>query len=223
MPERLTLISFDLCPYVQRSAIVLKEKDVPYERVDIDLTDKPDWFLAISPRGKVPVLKVGEHVLFESSPIVEYLDETYPPRLHPEDPVRRARHRAWMEIGSAALADIWTLETTPERAAFDRAAAALRQKFTRIEDELGDGPYFAGESFSVVDAVFAPAFRYFDVFDKITDLGIFDGLPKVQKWRAALAGRPSVKTAVVADYNDRLRRFLHNQDGVLARMDRAAA
>ncbi|WP_274426680.1 glutathione S-transferase family protein [Chelativorans sp. YIM 93263] len=223
MQEKLTLVSFDLCPFVQRSAIVLKEKDVPFERIDIDLQNKPDWFLAISPRGKVPVLKVGEHVLFESSPIVEYLDETYPPRLHPEDPIRRARHRAWMEIGSAALGDIWTLETTPEREKFHAATAALKEKLTRLEDELGDGPYFAGENFSVVDAVFAPAFRYFDVIDQITDLGVFDGLTKVQKWRKALAERPSVKTAVVPDYNERLRRFLHKHDGVLAQMDKAAA
>ncbi len=222
MTEKLTLVSFDLCPYVQRAAIVLAEKGVPFERVDIDLENKPEWFLAISPRGKVPLLKVGDDVLFESAAIVEYLDEVYGPRLHPEHPVTRARHRAWMEIGSAILGDIWTIETTAEEKAFAAAMAGLKDKFTRIESELGDGPYFAGEAFTIVDAVFAPAFRYFDTFDQLTDLGSFDALPKVRKWREALSRRPSVRNAVVPDYDARLRRFLNKKSGLLIRQLAAA-
>lgn len=223
MPHKLTLISHDLCPYVQRAAIVLKEKGVPFERVDIDLENKPDWFLKISPRGLVPLLKVDDEVLFESAAIVEYLDETNPPRLHPEDPIVRARHRAWIEFGSAALSNVWTIETTGDREAFDGAVKALKEKFVRIEAELGDGPYFAGGSFTIVDAVFAPVFRYFDLIDTIADLGIFDGLPKVQEWRRALAERSSVREAVTPDYNERFRRFLHKKNGVLAQMDRVPA
>ena len=222
MHAKLTLVSFDLCPYVQRAAIVLAEKGVAFDRIDIDLDNKPDWFLAISPLGKVPLLEVGDDVLFESAAIVEYLDETQAPRLHPADPVTRARHRAWMEFGSAILSDIWTLETTADRAAFDRAVATLKEKFARVEAELGDGPWFAGQTFSIVDAVFAPVFRYFDVFDGIADLGIFDGLPKVRAWREALVTRPSVRGAVVSDYDDRLRRFLTAKNGVLVGMPAAA-
>lgn len=220
--DKLTLVSFDLCPYVQRAAIVLAEKGVPFERVDIDLENKPEWFLAISPRGKVPLLKVGEDVLFESSAIVEYLDEVHEPRLHPQHPATRARHRAWMEFGSTILGDIWTIETTAEEKAFAAAMAGLKDKFTRIESELGDGPYFAGEAFTIVDAVFAPAFRYFDTFDQLTDLGSFDALPKVRKWREALSRRPSVRNAVVPDYDARLRRFLNKKSGLLIRQLAAA-
>jgi glutathione S-transferase len=220
--EKLTLVSFDLCPYVQRAAIVLAEKNVPFERIDIDLENKPDWFLAISPRGKVPLLKVGDDVLFESAAIVEYLDEAHEPRLHPENPVTRARHRAWMEFGSAILSDIWTLETTSDRKAFDTAVVALKEKFARVETELGEGPYFAGEAFTIVDAVFAPAFRYFDTFDELADLGVFDGLPKVREWRAALAERPSVRNAVVPDFKDRLIKFLNRKNGLLVRQPVAA-
>lgn len=213
----LTLVSFDLCPYVQRAAIVLAEKGMAFERVDIDLSNKPDWFKAISPLGKVPLLKVGEEVLFESAAIVEFLDETRAPRLHPADPVIRARHRAWMEFGSTVLADIWVIETATDRATFDARVVALAGKFDRLEAELGVGPFFAGPEFSVVDAVFAPAFRYFDVFDGVMDLGLFHGRPKVAAWRVALARRPSVRGAVVPDYPDRLRRFLRAKDGVMGR------
>ena len=212
----LTLVSFELCPYVQRAAIVLAEKEVPFERINVDLANKPEWFKAISPTGKVPLLKVGDEVLFESSVIVEFLEETQPKPLHPPAPLNKARHRAWMEFGSAILADIWTLETTTDEKAFHAKAKLLKEKFTKLENALSAGPYFAGEKFSMVDAVFAPVFRYFDVFDRILDLGVFDGLPKVQAWRKALASRPSVANAVVPNFKDLLRKFLHKQKGYIA-------
>jgi glutathione S-transferase len=216
MSKTLKLISFDLCPYVQRASIALAEKNVPFERINVDLTDKPDWFRKISPLGKVPLLMVGEEVLFESAVIVEYLDETVEPKLHPSDALARARHRAWMEFGSSILANIWTIETAKDRSAFDQAVTAVSEKFARIEDQLGEGPFFAGARFSLVDAVFAPVFRYFEVFEQRVDLGTFAGKPKLVAWRKALAGRDSVKAAVVADYADRLLAFVAKQDGVLA-------
>lgn len=215
MSAPLTLVSFDLCPYVQRAAIVLREKNVSYERIDIELSNKPDWFKAISPLGKVPLLKVGEEILFESAVIAEYLEETHGPALHPADPLAKARHRAWIEFASSILADIWTVETTKDRPAFDAKIALLKEKFARVEAQLGEGPFFAGANFSLVDAAFAPAFRYFETFDRIRDLGVFAGLPKVQAWRKALAARPSVAGAVVPDYADRLMRFLERHDGVI--------
>ena len=217
MVQPLTLVSFDLCPYVQRAAIVLAENGIPFERIDVDLSNKPDWFKAISPLGKVPLLKVGDEVLFESSVIVEYLEETHQPALHPANPLRKARHRAWMEFGSSILADIWVVETTKDPVAFEQKLAILKDKFARIEAELSEGPYFSGHGFTIVDAVFAPVFRYFDVFDQIADLGTFDGLPKTLAWRQALAERPSVKHAVVPDYHERLRAFLKRHAGQITR------
>lgn len=221
MSDPLRLVSFDLCPYVQRAAIVLAEKDIPFTRIDIDLSHKPDWFRALSPLGKVPLLLVGDQVLFESAVIVEYLEETHTPALHPADPLTKARHRAWMEFGSSILADIWTVETTADTHAFNGKCQILRDKFARIEAHLAarpaSGPWFAGEAFSIVDAVFAPVFRYFDVFDQIADLGLFTDLPWVQQWRMALSGRPSVQVAVVPDYPERLRAFLLRQGGIMAR------
>jgi len=73
---------------------------------------------------------------------------------------------------------------------------------------LGSGPFFAGENFGLVDAVFAPIFRYFDVFDQLGDLAVFTETPKVRAWRAALTKRPSVQAAVSPDYPQLLRAFL---------------
>jgi glutathione S-transferase len=213
---KLTLISHPLCPYVQRVAIALAERGVTFERVYIDLAAKPDWFLALSPLGKVPLLQVGDDVLFESSVICEYLEDTLPGPLHPAEPLERARHRGWMELGSSVLADIWSLEIAQDAAGVERATADLRGKLARVEAQLGDGPYFAGARFSLVDAVFAPAFRYFELFDQLADLGVLADLPRVRAWRDALARRPSVRDAVPADYHARLLAFLMNKQAYLA-------
>src|SRR2546428_11462181 len=95
MAAKLTLISHKLCPYVQRAVIALTEKGVPFERIDIDLANKPDWFLKISPLGKTPVLVVDGTAIFESAVILEYLEETRPHPLHPVDALQRAEHRGW--------------------------------------------------------------------------------------------------------------------------------
>ena len=76
--------------------IAMRAKDVEFEVTYINLREKPDWFLEISPHGKVPVLVVDGAPLFESNAIAEFLDETVAPRLHPEDPIKRARNRAWI-------------------------------------------------------------------------------------------------------------------------------
>src|SRR6266498_3130037 len=126
MNAKLELISHKLCPYVQRAAIALAEKSARFVRIDIDLADKPDWFLALSPLGKTPVLLVGDSAIFESAVILEYLEDTQAPSLHPADPLARAEHRAWIEFGSAILNDIAGLYTAANEAAFNAKTAALK-------------------------------------------------------------------------------------------------
>jgi glutathione S-transferase len=219
----LKLISHKLCPYVQRAVIALTEKGVPFERIDIDLANKPDWFLKISPLGKVPVLLVetdsGEVALFESNVICEYIEETQAgAKLYPQDPLQRAQHRAWMEFGSTILSELWGLETTGDPAVFESKRQAVAAKFARVEEALGAGPYFAGANFSLVDAVFAPIFRYFDVFDELIDLSVFADTPKVRAWRTELAKRGSVRTAVGADYPQLLHAFLVRHDAHMLKL-----
>jgi glutathione S-transferase len=213
---KLTLISHELCPFVQRAAIALEEKGVAFERINVDLGDKPDWFLAISPLGKVPLLKVDDAVIFESAVILEYLEETQPRQLHPADALKRAEHRAWMEFGSTILMDLWTFYTAMDEATFEAKAKQLTEKFARLEQRLGDGPYFDGARFSLVDAVFGPVFRYFDTFDRIADFGMLSSKPRLAAWRHALAQRPSIIRAVQADYPERLWRFLESRGSRLS-------
>lgn len=213
---RFTLVSHALCPYVQRAVIVLMEKGVAFERVDVDLANKPAWFLACSPLGKTPVLLVDGEPVFESAVICEYLDETLAPRLHPEAPLERARQRAWIEFGSALLNAIGGFYNASDEATLASQAALIRSRLEQVEAQLRDGPFFAGARFGLVDAVFGPVFRYFDVFDELEGFGFFDGLPKTLAWRKALASRPSVRDAVQPHYRSLLLGFLCQRGSALS-------
>ncbi|RUV98464.1 MAG: glutathione S-transferase family protein [Mesorhizobium sp.] len=230
MTAKLTLVSHHLCPYVQRAAIALAEKGVPFERVNVDLASKPDWFKAISPLGKVPLLCVRngskEEIIFESAVILEFLEETQANPLHPADPLMRARHRSWVEFGSAILNAIGRFYSAADEACFLKESSGLSELFERVEAELSarrSGPWFAGKRFSLVDAVYGPIFRYFDTFDEIGASGILDGKPLVQAWRTALSDRQSVKEAVSPDYPLRLHAFLRAKASYLSRMIRLQA
>jgi len=218
----LTLVSHKLCPYVQRAAIVLHEKGVPFERRWVDLANKPDWFRAISPLGKTPVLLAGDVPIFESAVICEYLDDTHEPKLHPRDALQRARHRAWMEFGSGVLNTIAAFYNAPDAQALEMRRAELRARFTQLDAEVV-GPYFGGADFGMVDAVFGPVFRYFDVFESLGESGFFDEAPNGRAWRRQLAARPSVQQAAVEDYAPRLVKFLVERRSELSRRIGATA
>lgn len=217
MSAPVVLVSHALCPYVQRAAIVLAEKGVPFERRDIDLSNKPGWFLEVSPLGKTPVLLVDGEAIFESAVICEYLEDTTLPRLHPANALQRAQHRSWMEFGSALLNLIAAFYNAPDEPSLLARAAEIRSRLRQVEAALGEGPYFAGAAFSLVDAVFGPVWRYFEAFDAIGEFGFRDGLPKVQRWRQVLAARPSVADAVRPDYMELLRSFLLARRSALSR------
>lgn len=212
----LTLVSHNLCPYVQRIAISLIEKEVPFTRRYIDLVDKPDWFKAISPMGKTPVLLVNAAPIFESVAILEYLEETLPKPLHPSDALKRAEHRSWIEVGSSVLNDIAGIYNAADKSAFDKKIQAVSEKFDELEKRLTTGPWFDGEKFGLVDVVFGPVFRYFDLFDEITDLGILTGNRKCVDWRNNLFQRASIRNAVTADFNERLRSFFLRRETYLS-------
>lgn len=213
------LISHVLCPYVQRSIITLEEKNIPFTRTDIDIANKPAWFKQKSPMGKVPILIVDDNrALFESSVICEYLDEVTADSLHPRDSFEKAYHRALIELGSAILNNIASLYNTKDKASFHNIHTEIQGKFQFIEKELSAIPFFSGDKFNLIDAVYGPIFRYFEVFDSFTELNTFAHLPKCQLWRKALSQRKSVQRAVSEDYSALLIQFLINRDSYISQL-----
>ncbi len=121
-----------------------------------------------------------------------------------------------MEFGSAILNDIGAFYNASDEGALAARVADIRGKFEQVEVELNTGPYFAGERFTMVDAVFGPVFRYFDVFEQCADFGFFARTPRVRAWRSALAARSSVQGAASPDYPASLRAFLLARKSALA-------
>lgn len=223
MTTDLLLVSHHLCPYVQRAAISLMEKQVEFERVSVDLSAKPNWFLKISPLGKTPVLKTGETVIFESAVILEFLEDMHDHPLHPSDPYERAENRSWIEFSSALLNDIAGFYNATSEEALNGSRDRISEKMSRLEGKLDKRPYFNGDAFSLVDAAFGPVFRYFDVFDGIEDFGFFSNCPKAQAWRQVLSQRPSIQQAVTKDYESRLLGFLLARKAYLSTLIKVAA
>jgi glutathione S-transferase len=213
---QLTLISHKLCPYVQRAAIALEELGIKYRRVDIDLDNPPDWFILLSPLGKVPLLQIDDDtLLFESAVIAEYVNELGGGELLADDPLRRARQRAWFEFASATLNNIGSLYSARDRESFDRVGAQLDGKWRQLENALVDTGFFEGEVFSLVDAAFAPVFRYIDLFEQMLQRNFLDACPRISQWRRRLAQRAAVIRVVREDYPTLLLEFIGKRDSWL--------
>jgi glutathione S-transferase len=203
----LELISHPICPYVHRAAALLTEKRVPYRMRYVDLKAKPDWFRAISPRGKVPVLRVGDVAIFESVVILEYLDETHAPETLPEDPLARARLRMWVEITNDLMTGHYKLAVADTRMQREAARAATREAMQRFEAVV-KGPWFDGDALTLVDFAAGPALMRIDRLDRWLDLHLFEGLPRVIEWSRRVAERPAFKDTLVPDFDDRLRALI---------------
>jgi len=214
------LISFKACPWVQRAAIVLREKNVSFEFVHIEAGNRPDWFGPISPHGKVPVLLIDETTaLFESNAISEYLDETIAPRLHPEDPVQRAINRAWTDFiptFSSTLGGIYSARTEE---ALATAREALAKTFARIEDALspqGEGPFFNGATYALVDAGYAPFLQRYRLVEDLAGDTLSHAFPRLRQWTDALLARASTHSFPPEEFRSLYLEGLKRRGGLIA-------
>ncbi|HCA27694.1 MAG TPA: glutathione S-transferase [Betaproteobacteria bacterium] len=211
----LELVSFKVCPFVQRSVITLLYKHAPFQIRYIDLADPPTWFLELSPSGKVPLLRVDDRaVLFESAVINEYIDEVTPGSLHPADPLRRAQNRAWIEFGASLLMDHFMMLTADSEAKHQACRQDLLDKLARVEAEVGEGPYFNGADFSLIDAAYAPLFMRLDLLNPHLALYTAADYPKIAVWGQALAQMDAVKSSVTDDFNTLYFGHIHSKGGV---------
>ena len=178
----------------------MRAKNVEFEVTYVNLREKPDWFLEISPHGKVPVLKVDDEILFESNAIAEYLDEVIEPKLHPADPIARARNRAWTDYVpdfNKALNAIG-YATSPE--ALEEGIANAPKALARLEGALAKrgnaGPYFNGDMLSLVDAAYGPMLQRFRLVEDVLQTGVLNDFPLLRAWSDALLANETVTGAV---------------------------
>src|ERR1700738_2696837 len=210
------LVSFKTCPWVQRAAIVLREKNIAFEFRHIDPDNRPDWFLAISPHKKVPVLRIDEKVsLFESNAIAEYLDETTEPRLHPNDPVLRAINRAGTDYVPTFANLVTAGAYADDEASYKASAENIPMAFERLELALAkqsSGPFFNGAKYSLVDAAYAPFLQRYVFLDRVKKLGHIEKFPRLKAWCEALLNRASTHSFPPAEFQALYREGLKRRN-----------
>ena len=173
--DKPILVSFKLCPFVQRSVITLLHKKIDYVIEYIDLANKPEWFVEISPLGKVPILRVQDQVLFESAVINEYLDEVYGKSLLSADPLEKAHQRAWIEFSSSLNNAQHQLTQARREDTFDKINLDLNKKLFQLEKAISKNGYFSGKAFTLVDSAFAPFLMRCQIILDHTGIDLLDG------------------------------------------------
>lgn len=201
--------------------IVLRAKSIVFQVTYIDLSDKPDWFLKISPHGKVPVLLVDGAPLFESNAIAEYLDEAVAPRLHSEDAVKRARNRAWTDYIPDFSSQLGSVYYAGDEQSLREAIDKVRPGLAKLEDAIGaergnDGPYFNGDRLCLVDCAYAPFFQRYVMTEQKLRTSLLSDTPLVSAWVDALLAHPAVIGSVADSFEQTFFAGLKNRGALAA-------
>jgi glutathione S-transferase len=184
----LTLYDAARCPYCARVRIVLAEKGIEYEPVEIDLTDRPAWIYEKNATGRVPIVEEDAWILPESAVIMEYLEERYPePPLLAADPADRALARLWI-----FRHDDFTRPYYALRRQEDGAAARFDAELERLDAALADRPWLGGREYGLADIAYVPwVLRARDM------LGVsLGGFPALSSWLDRLVARASIAQEV---------------------------
>ena len=217
--ESIKIYSSARCPYAQRTRMLMIEKEIPFELTEVDLRNKPDWFLAVSPYGKVPVIVDDGQTIYESAIINEYLDEKYKSiPMMPEEPVERAKARIWMDyctnkyltLSRKLLVDHGNEELQTEN------KKKMKESLIYIEKECfeknANGPFWMGNNISLVDLHYAPFFERFGAFKELFGVEWPEECIKISDWWSAIQKRDSYKTTVLPteEHVDLYRSIMEN-------------
>ncbi len=214
----IKVVSFKICPFVQRMTALLEAKSIPYEIEFISLKAKPQWFLEMSPNGQVPVLITDSGLpLFESDAIAEYLDEAYPALEPGVSPEQKAVNRAWSYLASKNYLVQCGAQRSSDLATLKERGAKLRSAFEKVEKQLGDGPYFGGERIGMVDIAWLPLLHRAHIIEQRTGYDFIGQGPKVKAWQAALMKTGLAEKSVAPDFEDAFADFYLSESTYLGR------
>jgi glutathione S-transferase len=197
---QVEIFSAEVCPYAHRTRLALLEKGVDFTLTEIDLKNKPAWFKDVSPYGKVPSVRVGKDIVYESAIVNEYVDEVFPnPPMMPKDPARRALARIWIDFCNTRLnvtTHGYLRALDAETQAKLRAELDAHLRFMETEGfaKMGPGPYWMAEGVTLVDVAYYPSFERFCNIEHYRGYRIPDDCVRLKAWIAAMRERPSVKS-----------------------------
>lgn len=197
----IRIVSFKICPFVQRVTGLLEAKNVPYEIEYISLKDKPQWFLDLSPTGQVPMLITdGGKPLFESDAIVEYIDEVTAPLQEELSAEDRALNRAWSyQASKHYLVQCSTMQSA-DRETFETRNEKLKKAYARAEQQLLAGPFFSGGKLGNVDIAWLPLLHRSALVEKHSGFDMLEGFPKVKAWQQAVLKSGVAERSVSPDF-----------------------
>lgn len=197
----IKVISFKICPFVQRVTGLLEAKRIPYKIEFINLSEKPQWFLDISPNGQVPILITESgQTLFESDAIVEYIDDITDPLESNLSPEQKAIDRAWSYQASKHYLVQCSAQRSVNKEILGERAAKLGKAFAKAEKKLGDGPFFKGENLSNVDIAWLPLLHRAAIINERTCYDFIGGFPKVKAWQSAMMETGLAEKSVPEDF-----------------------
>ncbi len=205
----LKIVSFKICPFVQRVTAALEAKKIPYEIEYINLNDKPQWFLDISPNGQVPIL-VTENgtTLFESDAIIEYIDDEFgylESNLSNED---KALDRAWSYLAAKHYLTQCGTMGSKDKSTFEERTANFIKSFEKVEQKLtGETTFFKSDELSNVDIAWLPLLHRSAIIKEHSGFDFLCGLPKVQAWQKALLATDLAESSVSNDFVERFSDF----------------
>ncbi len=213
---KLELISFKLCPFVQRAVIILKKQNIDYDITFINPMDPPDWFKEISPTGQVPLLKVDGEIVFESGVIAEFINDISADSLHPENVITKANNRSWMAFSSSMFDDLFTIVTGDE-AGFNTAKTALFTKLKKVEAAKNNQAFFNGKDFNMIDATFAPIFMRLGWINEFTNDALsLSEFTNLNAWSASVLSVDAVKNSVAEGLDDVYYSNIEGREGHLS-------
>lgn len=183
----IKIVSFKICPFVQRVTALLEAKQIAYQVEYISLKDKPQWFLDISPNAQVPLLITEDgSALFESEAIVEYINEVSAPLEQGLTSEQNALDRAWGYMAAKHYLVQCSAMRSADEDTFCERMTKLSIPFAKAEAAMTQGPFFKGDTLSHIDIAWLPLLHRALIVKERTGFDLFANKPKVKAWQQAL-------------------------------------
>lgn len=215
----LSLVSFALCPYLQRASLLLREKGVAHDVRWVDLAHKPDWFAALSPRGQTPILLIDGELVEDGDAIMELLEEVHPaPPLHAPTPLGRARDRALSRYAAQEVFPAaYRLQCARDEDAARSALRGMVERLEPLEAALAHGEHLSagGDRFGWADVALAPWGVRAALMKRSGHVDLASTLPRLSGWVTRLMTRPTVTHALPPDFEARVEEDMTRRDAWL--------
>ncbi|CAK59597.1 unnamed protein product (macronuclear) [Paramecium tetraurelia] len=208
----LVLVASKTCPHCIRVVLTLNHLKIPYELKYIDIENRPDWFIKASPLERVPILFVGDAVLFESLVILDYINTLTPQSLLPKDNLQIALNRARAEFSQEIIEILWSVFSAKTLEAFDLQMKELRWLFSSLETWLQQTKFISDNVLTLADFAYAPIFTIIPALKQVMNFDIFDGFPRLRAYVDNLHAIPELKMSLVENYDQLIQKKIQSRE-----------